>query len=80
MVTLINTTRITYTVSVGEDRIRSQLRTEALRMHGLLGEDGSVPKGTTVRVARNGGRGGGYTVTIVRDLAAADQPRIGGPS
>lgn len=80
MVSLINTTLITYTVSVDEGRIRGQLRTEALRMHGLLADDGSAPKGTTVRVARNGGRGGGYTVTIVRDLAASDQPLIGGPS
>lgn len=78
--TLIDTSTITYTVDVGEDRLRRQLTDEALRMHGLWSADGKTPKGVTCRIQRNGGRAGGYRITISRDMRLADQPLLEGPA
>jgi hypothetical protein len=77
---MIRSTKITYTEEVPESDVRAALIREAYEKHCLLQADGKPIPGVTAEVGYDGrrGRGGLYTVTITRDPAKSEQALIGG--
>lgn len=81
--TMIRSTKITYTEEVPESDVRAALIREAYEKHCLLQADGKVIPGVEARVGfdgRRGSSGGLYTITITRDPAKSGQALLGGKS
>jgi hypothetical protein len=74
---LIDSTIITYEITVSEDDLRQRLADQVIDDLGLRRETGLAP-GTTIKVLRGDGRSGGYRVQITRDMSKDDTPRIEG--
>ena len=76
---LIDSTIITYEVTVSEDDLRKRLSDQVVDDLGLRRTTPTgLPPGTHVTVLRGDGRKGGYRVQITRDMSKDDTPRIEG--
>ena len=76
---LMNTTIVTYEVSITEDQLRARLAQEVMAHFGLLTATGTPAPGVSPKVLRGDGRIGGYRVRISRDMSKDTTPRLNGP-
>jgi hypothetical protein len=77
---MIRSTKITYTEEVPEADVRAALVREAYEKHCLVQADGKLIGGVEAKVTFDGRRGrgdGSYTITIIRDPAKSGQALIG---
>ena len=73
---LIDTSVITYEVTIDEEALRQRLESQVLADLGLLREGGKLPPGVCVKTLRGETRVGGYRVRVTRDMAKDTTPRL----